>query len=447
MKKISLIIILFTVAVNYSFAQFEQGNCAVYLTSNPSGADIYIDGISADKKTPGMISGLSAGMHKIYMEWGDYVAEKEMALEEGVLTRHEMNLKLKPVKISVNSTPDSALVIMNSREIGRTPVETSLENTGSAAFRFQYNGYIPLDTLVYFAERANYDLNIELFPAGYLKVTSVPEGADVFLDNKFIGRSPLEVQVEAGNRSLQLMTGDYDIYSREISVGHDEVTEITAELQKMTGKLTIAGLIDGSSIFLNDKYIGKTPITGLDVEVGEYSLRYLSQGVEPQNKDYSVIIVQNSDEVVEIKAVMKTAAGAMWRSMIVPGWGQRYEGRENISYIYLAGETALITAAAASLAMYNQAEDNYQVARDEYLIQVENDEITRTWENTESRYDEVKMYARYRNGFIAAAVGFWLWNAADAYIWHTPPTSNPAPLQGKMETQGGKLKFKLTWDF
>jgi len=145
--------------------------------------------------------------------------------------------------------------------------------------------------------------------------------------------------------------------------------------------------------------------------------------------------------------VMKTAAGAMWRSILVPGWGQRYEGRENISYVYLAGEIVLVTAAAASLTLYNQAEDNYQVARDEYLIQVENDEITRSWKNVESRYDEVEMYSKYRNGFIAAAVGFWLWNAADAYFWHRPPTTNPAPLQGKMEAQGGKLTFKLTWDF
>lgn len=446
MKKIFPILIIIAVVSGAANAQFEQGNCAVYLISQPAGADIYIDGISADKKTPGMISGLSAGKHRIYLEWGDYAAEKEVILEEGVFTRHELGLKLKPVKISINSDPASVLVIMNSRDLGRTPVETSLENTGSVAFRFQSDGYIPLDTLVSFAERTSYELNIKLCPAGYLKVTSIPAGADVFWDHKFIGRSPLEMQVKSGKHNLQLMTGDYDIYSREISVDQGETAEVEAELQKMTGKLTIAGLTDGVSIYLNDKCLGKTPIQSYEVEVGEYTIRYSAPGFKPQNKDYSVIIVQNSDEVVEIKAVMKTAAGAIWRSMMVPGWGQRYEGRENIGYVYLAGEIALITAAAASLTLYNQAEGNYQTARDEYLIQVDVSEIIRTRKNMESRYDEVKMYSKYRNGFITAAAVFWVWNAADAYLWHRPPAMNPAPLQGQMKMQDGKLTFNLTWD-
>ena len=432
--------------VHISFAQFDQGSCAVYLTSKPSAADIYIDGVSAGKKTPGMISGLSPGRHKILLEWGEYIAEKEVTLEEGVFTRHELTLKLKPVKIRIESSPATALVIMNSREIGRTPIEASLENTGSANFSFQVNGFLPLDTLIYFAERTSYSLNIKMVPAGFLKVTSIPEGTDVFFDNKFIGRSPLEVQVETGSHNLQLMTGDFDVYSQDITIKQGKTIEFNAVLQKLNGKLTIEGLPDGISIFLNGKHIGSTPIQGYELDVGEYSIKYSAAGFEPQDKDYSVVIVQNSDEFVTIEAAMKTVAGAVWRSAVAPGWGQRYEERENIGYLYLAGEIALVAAATASVALFNQASDNYAIARDEYSIQVEEDEIIRTKKNMESRYDEVERYAQYRNGLVRAAVGLWLWNVVDAYIGYTPPALSSSPLQGKMEVSDDKLTIKLTWD-
>ena len=428
-------------------AQQAGANCTIYITSRPSGADIYIDNVPTDLQTPAMISGLTPGEHLIQLERGDYIAEKMVVLEEGVFTRHELILRLPPVKLSFESQPDSAMVILSSREIGSTPLAFELDDPGTFDIRFYKEYYMPLDTVIYFAERKAYRVSVKLERSAFLMISSQPAKADVFIDRDFKGNTPLETEISAGSHGLQIMLGDYQIYQRTIALHPGDTVEIAAELEKLKGRLTVQGLPDGAAIYLNGGYFGNAPLESAPLEVGEYEVTFRKPGYLPLKEPVKAVIVQDLETIIQLAPERKTALKGVLRSAAFPGLGQIYVEREFKGYLYTVSEIGLITAAAASIALYNQAVVNYNSARDEYLLQIEEDEIIRTRRNMNDRYDEVTRYKDMRDGLMMLAAGFWFWNVLDVYIWNEPPKTTAFPISGRIESGDHSFFLKITWDF
>lgn len=447
MKKIVPIILLILCFQSPGLGQFHNGSCSVYITSRPSGADILIDGIPTDRQTPAMISGLAPGGHAILLEWGAYTAEKKISLEEGIFTRHELQLKLKPVKVLVESDPDSVLVILGDREIGFAPITAEAGNPGSFKFRFKKEGYISRDTLIYYQERKEYSLSIKLNRSGTLFVHSDPENADVFVDQRHVGTTPFENKVLAGEHGIQVMTGDYQAYHKVVEVPPGGKAEVFAVLKKLQGRLTILGLPDSADVFLDRRFFRKTPIEGAVLDVGEYDVTYLVPGYERPAQSYRAVVIQDMTAEVNIDARRKSAFNAAWRSAVFPGWGQYYAERKNASYLYIAGELSLATATVASVLLYNQAVVDYNEARSEYLVQIIENEIIRTRGNMTSRYDKVEKYRTLAQVFTALSAGLWIWNVVDAYIWHSPQAEKKFNISGGTGWEGNTALIKLTWSF
>ena len=428
-------------------AQFQQGNCSLYITSRPSGADIYIDGIPSDRQTPVMLTGLAPGKRLIRLERGEYVAEKEVILEEGIFTRHELILHLGRVKIEIHSQPDSVMVIVGSREVGSTPILVEINDPGAYNLRFFKEHYMPKDTVIHFPERITYQVSVALERSAVLQIDSDPPGADVFLDREIRGNTPLKTEVSAGEHGLQLMLGDYQIYQRIITLQPGDTIQISAELEKLKGRLTVKGVPDNASIYLDGAFFGYAPIESVPLDVGEYEVTYYKPGYIPLEEPVKAWVVQDLETVVELKAKRKTALSGVIRSALFPGMGQLYVERKLKGYTYTASEIGLLTAATASIILYNQAVNNYNSAREEYLQQIKEDEIIRTRNNMNDRYDEVEKYKLMRDAFTALAAGFWVWNIVDVYIWNEPPKQRSSPIYGTLESRNGSLSFKITWEF
>jgi len=446
MRKLPLILILLLSFCGIVFPQFHQGNCSVYINSRPAGANILIDNIPTDRQTPAMITGLSAGPHLILLEWGEYTAEKKISLEEGIFTRHELTLKLRPVKISIESTPDSASVILGSREIGFTPITAEQDNPGSFRFYLSKPGFMPLDTLIYYPDRKSYDLKISLAPAGILSVVSDPPSTDVFMDRHFLGRTPLEISVPAGEHGVNIMLGDYQDFRQVVTVPSGGKVEVNAVLEKLQGRLTIAGLPSGASIYLDGKFLGLTPIVNYPLLVGEHNVKFTLTGFADKGETYPVTVVQDLESVLTLKAQVKSSAAAVWRSLVLPGWGQYYSERKNRAYIYIAGEVVLVTALTAASTLYNHSVENYNSARSDYLLQIEEPEITLARQNMLAKYDHVENYRSLTTNLAYAAAGLWLCSALDAYFLH-PQLSRAASLSTGWNVQQQSPEFIVSWRF
>ncbi|MCX8008544.1 MAG: PEGA domain-containing protein, partial [Patescibacteria group bacterium] len=138
---------------------------------------------------------------------------------------------------------------------------------------------------------------------GKLKVTS-NVSARVFLNNKDIGKTPLEKRMPTGEYSLRLVpdsaTGLSSWQDNNIKIGKNVLTYVNRELTEseltssgetlwleqlkiQRGELTVLSVPDGARVFLNDESKGITPLTLTDLSDGDYNLRVSSPGFESRS--------------------------------------------------------------------------------------------------------------------------------------------------------------------
>ncbi|MBL7191068.1 PEGA domain-containing protein [bacterium] len=435
------VIILFL--LNFGFSQELTGGCEVYITSTPAGAEVSVDGNTTGMKTPCIVKGLNPGAHIFKLETGDYSAEKKIILQEGVLGRHEIKLALKPVKLNIRSIPANSNVILNNRQIGGTPLSTTLENTGRYSLRLEAEGYIPKDTLLHLSERREYSFTFELEAAGFVHIESAPAGADAFIDKVYFGSTPIDTQLTKGGHTLQLMKGDYHIFYQDFSLSPGERQEIHAELKKLHGYLTVKNAPPNTEIYLNGKFLALSPLEKYELDVGEYSFSYRHPDYEKPDKNIPIVITQERVSEVKLRMRRKTMARSVSRSVVFPGLGQNYLDRKTKAYLFAAGEIILLAGTTVSAALFNEAVKDYNEARGEYMKQIEPNSIASAREIMYDRYKNVDTYDSQVKAFSYMAGGLWALNIVDVIL-----TKNQSykglRLQGGFSADADLLGYSIT---
>jgi hypothetical protein len=67
---------------------------------------------------------------------------------------------------------------------------------------------------------------------GSIKLMSVPEGADVYVDNAFVGNAPATLKLSAGKHTVKVSQDGYKAWTKEISVYADSDVSLKAALEK-----------------------------------------------------------------------------------------------------------------------------------------------------------------------------------------------------------------------
>lgn len=101
---------------------------------------------------------------------------------------------------------------------------------------------------------------------------------------------------------------------------------------------------------------------------------------------------------IELTADYKGAA--LWRSMIIPGWGQMYKRSTGKGLTILALEAV---SAVGIVVCHNQSNSYYNKAL-----------VERNMNLREAYQDKSTTYRHVRNGCIAAAGAIYIWNIVDA---------------------------------
>ena len=159
-----------------------------------------------------------------------------------------------PGRLLVRSTPAGARVFVDGREHGQTPATIRDLARGAHRVRITRDGYVAEERRVGHhrrAARAVADGRAEADrarggvdarrraarrrrrSAGALTVDSRPTGAQVFLDGKLVGTTPLSLpQVAAGEHAVRLEHDGYRRWSSSIRVGGGQRQRVTASLER-----------------------------------------------------------------------------------------------------------------------------------------------------------------------------------------------------------------------
>jgi len=144
-------------------------------------------------------------------------------------------------------------------------------------------------------------------------------------------------------------------------------------------------------------------------------------------------MVALSDEAV----VLRSRGGAVFRSMVVPGWGQFYNQEPIKGGIVIGVELAVIGTALAMHFLGRSDQNAYEAA--DFALNYPDLDPTELGQKASALRESAEDYYQARNILIYSAIGVYLYNILDAYIFGIDGEKE-AGLQvvpmGTVDTQG-----------
>ena len=120
-----------------------------------------------------------------------------------------------------------------------------------------------------------------------LAIDSEPRGADVYLDGRFVGTTPLRVGTQPGRRTLRIEARDYYAFQSTLQLSPGESRRVDARLEAIprTGTLVVRANVGGAQLFLDGRSVGTIPSgSGIlrlpQLDVGEVELTLVAPGYE-----------------------------------------------------------------------------------------------------------------------------------------------------------------------
>jgi len=190
------------------------------ISSNPSGAKIFLDGKKAGQ-TPYRLKNIPKGQHKLELKLEGFDKwKKNVNIVSGKEQKVEGKLVNSYGSIEVNTTPSGAVVLLNGKEFGRTPLSRKKIQKGRYHLELKLQGHDTWRSEIQIIEGRKKRLEQELVSLyGSLKITTTPTNATVFIDGRKSGTTPFQLdEILNGRYALNLQHDGYDTWHENIMV-------------------------------------------------------------------------------------------------------------------------------------------------------------------------------------------------------------------------------------
>lgn len=175
-----------------------------------------------------------------------------------------LRLQKLPGYLSVRTTtPPTATVSIDGHAVGKTPLADVPVEPGRHEVKVSAPRYKPAIRTIEIEGRETRDhLSLALAPAwGTLDIATDPPGAEVKLDGKPIGQTPLRARPLEGDHRLDITKDKWKPVAREVRVVAGQAQSLSViRLEKSDGKLAITSTPTGATVTVDGAYRGATPL-------------------------------------------------------------------------------------------------------------------------------------------------------------------------------------------
>jgi len=254
---------------------------SLYVDSNPRGASIYLDD-NYEGETPRRIDFIPVGSHTVRLSkegYRDYV--QQVWIQANQTTTISISLIVEAIryKLSINSNPSGARVFVDGIPRGITPTYTYV-TPGYHQVKLELEGYLDYEETVHITRDMLLNINLQV-AEGALVVFSEPSGADVYVDDRYYGRTPITIQrIPAGRRIVTIKMPGYADWTDDVLIEPGKISQVSATL-KLAGTLQVSSSPPGAKVYLDGKDIGVTPLSNSGVPEGTHNLSVELFGYKP----------------------------------------------------------------------------------------------------------------------------------------------------------------------
>ncbi|MFC1898675.1 PEGA domain-containing protein, partial [Candidatus Cloacimonadota bacterium] len=217
------------------------------------------------------------GVAALFLIKGKAVVRKSKEIisevKEAAVKKYVLTFQLAQNGISI--ARDDAASVLQTEQL----VEFELEK-GMHHFTFTKAGYEKLTKEIDVTEDASISIKltkivvVEHVPLpGFVQINSIPEGAAVLINNKQKGITPVKLELDAGDYSINLKLKNYHDFSQEFSLDEDETMSFkTVELLPKFAYYSVNATPPDAKIYLDDILVGSAPVSKTALSSGSHNL-------------------------------------------------------------------------------------------------------------------------------------------------------------------------------
>lgn len=264
----------------------------VEVTSEPSGATIFVDKKEQEGKTP----------LKLKFKKGNYAIE---ARQDGLRLLEQstnwvaqgggsakLHFQFPYGSVSIKSDPPGATITNNGVAIGTTPMEILIVAAGAeVAYELSMLEHVPRTVrgVVTNGQKLMLSESLPLSrDVGTIELDSTPRGAKIFLKDKLLTpATPERVRLEQGTYTLTARYKD-DWPSRQIVVEVKKGLVVTTNIYFENARVSVESEPDGATVWVGTNQLGRTPVTTLR-PAGETMFHFEMPGFDPTNAAMMVV--------------------------------------------------------------------------------------------------------------------------------------------------------------
>lgn len=269
-------------------ASTQQHSGFLIINSEPQGAEVWLNNESTGEVTP----------FRRKLAIGDEVSYRlSLPLyhdEAGMVTvdqpRKELQFALRPAfgSVMVTSTPSGALVFLDEKQVGQTPLTLDRIASGSHSLRLQAPQYAVERRNVSVADGQTANVAVTL-AARFAEITvQAPQGAVVTVDGDRKGSGTLSWRQGEGLCDIVVsMVGHRDARRQlEVVAGRAQTVQLTP--QPIYGSASVDSDLMDAEIWIDGKQYGVTPNVVERLLVGSHTLVLKKSGYADLQQQFSV---------------------------------------------------------------------------------------------------------------------------------------------------------------
>ncbi len=305
--------------ISACFAWYIVTGRSVYIETAPSTAEFTISGGLKIKLADRFL--LRQGTYQLAAQAQGY-HDHNQALEITDESSQHFLIELEklPGHLVLNTMPQAETEIwIDDISYGTTPVRILDLLPGEYTVRLESDRFFTYETKV---EIEGLDkeqsLVAELTPAwANISINSIPSGADIFVDDVIVGKTPLTTEILQGEHDIRVKLSGYKLWRKALRVVANEDQALgQISLEPADALVQIVTVPDAANITVNGDYIGRSPVEaaltpGIQVTVNAFKPGFVqaSRSLQLNSGDNSTLRIPLQPETasIQIRAIPEDA--------------------------------------------------------------------------------------------------------------------------------------------
>lgn len=241
-----------------------KGSGDIYLKTEPTGAEVFIDGKKLSELTPLTIRKVESGEHVIKVVKGDYIGTQVVTVIPNEIAQTTILLSRARGGLKVYSYPAEADIYIENKYQGQTPKVIQEISAGEYLVSVRKAGYLDMTKRVKVSPETFAEVEFTMIKPASLSITSQPTNTEVTLVNsqgQENAKTPLYKENLLPERIyVEVSAPGYETERRYITLREAFKNEEFFNLKKLPTILIRSDPL-GARVYVNDEYKGVTPLT------------------------------------------------------------------------------------------------------------------------------------------------------------------------------------------